>query len=397
MRRAATSGARRSPADAPTAGVLADRALGAQLFDVVFRETQELAQDFRGVLAGQRRRRRRRRRGRQVHRAARQPDAAARLVLDRVNLAAGIQVRVVENLARVQDGAAGHARLAQGTHHLVLRARARPRADDPVQLVAVLPARLRVLQARVGQPLLAADGGREVTPHARADRLHVDERVVVGPAGRARVSAAGHAADQPVAAPRARLALAIVIDEATPQQVRDRFLHRDLDELALAGALALDIGGHDRGGGVHAGAGVADGGAAADGLAILEPGHAHDAARRLGDHVEALVLAVRAGEPEALDAGHDDARVRGVQPLVVETEFLHHAGSEVLDGDVGPLDPAERQRAPIRVLQVDRDATLVGVEDEEEHRVEPRHLRPVAARLLTAGRLDLQHVGAQPA
>src|SRR5262249_30689838 len=146
----------------------------------------------------------------------------------------------------------------------------------------------------------AADRGREVAPHARADRLHIDERVIVRPAGRARVRAAGYAADQPVAAPRARLALAIVVDEATAQQVRDGLLHRDLDELALAGALTLDVGGHDRGGGVHTGAGVADGRTAADGLAILEAGHAHDAARRLGDHVEALVLAVGPGEPEAL-------------------------------------------------------------------------------------------------
>src|SRR4029434_6247787 len=115
-----------------------------------------------------------------------------------------------------------------------------------------------------------------------------------------------HPADTPVPPPWARLALAIVVDEPAPQQVGDGLLHGHLDELALAGALALDVGSHDRGGGMDAGAGIAAGGAAADGLAILEPGHAHDAARGLGDHVEALVLAVRAGEPEALDAGHDD-------------------------------------------------------------------------------------------
>jgi hypothetical protein len=49
------------------------------------------------------------------------------------------------------------------------------------------------------------------------------------------------------------------------------------------------------------------------------------------------------------------------------------------------------------MLEVDREAALVGVEDEEEHRVEPRHLGPVAPRLLAAGRLDLDDVGAQPA
>src|SRR5262249_17712959 len=339
---ASTSGARRSPADGASAGLLADGSLRAKLLHLLLRESEELAQHFRRVLTGQRRRRRRRRRGRQVDRAAREPDAAARLVLDRVNLAAGVQVRVVEDLARVQDGPAGHARLAQRCHYLVLRARARPRADDPVELVAVLPARLRIFQPWVGQPGLGAVRSCKTAPHARAERLHVDERVAVRPPRRARIGAARHAADQPVAPPWAWLALAIVVDEPAPQQVGDGLLHRHLDELALAGALALDVGGHDRGGSVDAGAGVADGGAASDGLAILETGHAHDAASRLGDHVEALVLAVRAGEPEALDAGHDDARVRGVQLLVVEAELLHHAGSEILDDDVRPLDHLEK-------------------------------------------------------
>src|SRR5262249_30710184 len=49
------------------------------------------------------------------------------------------------------------------------------------------------------------------------------------------------------------------------------------------------------------------------------------------------------------------------------------------------------------MLQVDRDAALVRIEDEEEHRVEARHLGPIAARLLASRRLDLDDVGAEPA
>ena len=261
----------------------------------------------------------------------------------------------------------------------------------------MLPARLRVRVAGVGQQVLAPDRGHEVAPHVLVDRLHVDVGVVVGAAGRAGVGAAGDAAHKSVAAPLGRLAVAVVIDVAAAQEVGHDLLHRDLHQLALAGALALDVRGQDGGGRVDAGAGVADGGAAADGLAIGKAGHAHHAAGGLGDHVEALVLAVRAGEPEALDTRHDDPWIGRAQALVVEAELLHQAGREVLDHDVGLLDHLQEERPAVGVFQVDRHAALVRVEDQEEHRVEPRHFRPVAARLLAAGRLDLEHVGAQPA
>src|SRR5262245_19540669 len=225
-----------------------------------------------------------------------------------MDLGAGVEMRIVEDLARVQHGAARHARLAQHGHDLVLGARARPGPDDLVERVAVLPARLGVLAAGVGQQVFAADGHGEVPPHAGIDRLHVDVGVVVGPAGRAGVGASWHAPDQLVAPARAGLGVAIVVDVAASEKVGHDLLHGHLDELALSGALALDVGGQDGRGRVDAGPGVADGGAAADRLAVGEAGHAHHAARGLGDHVEALVLVVRPGEPEALDAGHDDPR-----------------------------------------------------------------------------------------
>src|SRR5262249_15322279 len=266
-----------------------------------------------------------------------------------------------------------------------------------VQRVALLPAGPGIRVARIAEQVLAADGGGEVAPHVLVHRLHVDERVVVGPAGRAGIGAAGHAARDLVVLPHAGLAVAVVLDVAAPHEVGHHLLHRDLHELSLPGALALDVGGHDGAGRVHAGAGVADGGAAADWLAIGEAGHAHHAAGGLGNHVEALVLVVRAGEPEALDARHDDARVRRAQPLPVEAQALHEPGREVLDDDVGALDHLEKELLAFGLLQIDGDAALVGVEHEEEHRVEARNFGAIAPRLLAARRLDLDHVGPEPA
>src|SRR5207249_3029504 len=78
-------------------------------------------------------------------------------------------------------------------------------------------------------------------------------------------------------------------------------------------------------------------------------------------------------------------------------QALHEAGGEVLHHDVGALDHLQEELAPGRILEVDRHAALVGVEDKEEHRIEPGHLRTIAARLLAARRLDLDDVGAEPA
>src|SRR5215470_7982649 len=189
----------------------------------------------------------------------------------------------------------------------------------------MLPARRGILAARVGQEILTADRAREVPPHVRVHRLYIDVGVVVRSARAARIRAAWNAADEAVAPALARLAIAVVIDIAAAQEVGHDLLHRHLHELALAGALTLDVGRHDRRRGVHTGPGVADGGAAAHGLAVGETGDAHHAAGRLRDHVEALVFRIRSGQAEAFDPRDDDARIGRAQSLVVEPQPLHQA------------------------------------------------------------------------
>src|SRR5215510_4973035 len=361
-------------------------------------EPEDFSQHLLGMLPSEWRRRGHRLRGRKADRAGGDAEATARGMVDGDDGVARVQMRVVQHLARVQHGAARHAGLGQRGHHLLLRARARPRARDGVQLVHVLPARGRVHAARVGQEILAADGAREVAPHVLVHRLHVDVDIVVGPARRAGIEAVRHGAGRRVVAPARRgLAVAVVGDVALADQIGHGFLHRHLDHLALACALPLDVGGHDPCRHVHAGAAVADVGAAQHGLAVGKARDAHHAARGLRDHVEALVLVIRPREAEALEPGHDDARIGGAERLPPEAQPLHEAWSEVLDDHIRALCHLEKQRAAVGVLEIDGDAALVGVEEEEEHCVEPRHLRPVATRLLAPDGLDLDHVGAEPA
>ena len=55
-------------------------------------------------------------------------------------------------------------------------------------------------------------------------------------------------------------------------------------------------------------------------------------------------------------------------------------------------DHLDQQVAPLRVLQVERDGALVGVEHREGQRRAADHAAP--AQVLAALRLDLDHVGA---
>src|SRR5215510_9209552 len=361
-------------------------------------EPEDFSQHLLGMLPSEWRRRGHRLRGRKADRAGGDAEATARGMVDGDDGVARVQMRVVQHLARVQHGAARHAGLGQRGHDFLLRPRAGPCARDGVQLVHVLPARGGVHAARIGQQILAPDGACKIAPHVLVHRLHVDIDVVVGPARRARIEAVGDGAGRRVVAPpRGGFAVAVMRDVALADEIRHGFLHRHLDHLALAGALPLDVGSHDPRRHVHAGAAVADVGAAEHGLAISEARDAHHAARGLGDHVEALVLVIRPRKAKALEPRHDDPWIGGAERIPAEAQPLHEARGEVLDDHVRLLRHLQKQRAAVGLLEIDGHAPLVGVEEEEEHRVETGYLWPVATRLLAPDGLDLDDVGAEPA
>src|SRR5206468_5097508 len=186
--------------------------------------------------------------------------------------------------------------------------------------------------------------------------------------------------------------------ELDPGQVWYRFLHRHLDELALAGATALHEGREDGNGKVHAGAAVADVGAVEQRRPVGLAGHAHRAGGRLGHWLEALVGAVGTVGAEALDRGIHRTRVQHLDRLVAQPESLHHPRAEVFGDDIGLRDQAARNILALDSLQIDDDAALVAVEQQKEIAVgrivrrRPQLPRPVAVR----GPLNLDHIGAEP-
>ena len=99
----------------------------------------------------------------------------------------------------------------------------------------------------------------------------------------------------------------VVREHRDTRVVHDRFLHRQLDALAFAGALALDVGGEDPDREVDAGSGVAERHAEPlRGLALAAV-HAHRSAGCLSDHVERPEARIRTGVTEAAHAAVDQS------------------------------------------------------------------------------------------
>ena len=87
-----------------------------------------------------------------------------------------------------------------------------------------------------------------------------------------------------------------------------------------------------------------------------------------------------------------------MQRLPAEAEPVERAGAEILQEHVRLLDQLAEQLLAARRFQVERQAALVGVEQEEKEAVAVLDVAHVAARHIAALRLlELDHVGAEKA
>jgi hypothetical protein len=85
----------------------------------------------------------------------------------------------------------------------------------------------------------------------------------------------------------------------------------------------------------------------------------------------------------------DEARIELVHRVGADAEPLGDAGREILHQHVGLPDHADQQVAAFRILQIERDGLLVGVQHRERQRGAADHA--AAAQMLAAFRLDLDH------
>ncbi len=186
--------------------------------------------------------------------------------------------------------------------------------------------------------------------------------------------------------------------QALPRQVELGAVQRRVDPLAAAGAAAVVQGHHDGERRHQAAVRVARAHAEIDRrlTGLAEAGHQtgqrlhRHVERRLGDGAEAAVAGVgRVDEP----------RVDGAQLVIAEVPTLQQLDAHVGEEDVRFLGEAVQHLAAFLLLQIDGDALLVAVDDQEilvpvrhRQRLDAAH----AAALIAAVRpLDLDHLGAE--
>src|SRR3989442_52757 len=175
---------------------------------------------------------------------------------------------------------------------------------------------------------------------------------------------------------------------------QSRVEQTDIDNLSFPRALAMPERGQRADRRVQRGVAVDHRGRGADRMPLDLAGQRHEAAHRLAQRVERRTIAIGAVLAEAGDRDEDDPVVERAQPLVVEAHRGHHAGPEVLEHHVGLRHQRGEDLLALGMAQVETDALLAAVVDREVHALAAHHRR-MAARLLTAGRLDLDDLGAE--
>ncbi len=167
-----------------------------------------------------------------------------------------------------------------------------------------------------------------------------------------------------------------------------------IDELALAGLVAVAQGGEGADRRMQRGVAVDQRGGGAERLADRRAGQAHQPAHRLAERVEGGALAIGAVLAEAGDRGQDDVRLQLAQPVVAEPHLRHRPGTEVFEHDIGARHQRGEDLLAARGPQVEAEALLAAVVDREIDAL-AAHQRLRLARLLAAQLLDLDDLGAE--
>src|SRR5262245_29906878 len=169
-----------------------DNLVFAELVDLACVKTKPFAQNFICVLSKQRRRLDVRRAPAESHRPARHLVRAGDRVLHRLHDSALLEVCVLGQLHRVEDGACGHAGAAEHAHRLALFVLTRPGGDHRIDLGLVLKARRCGFEARIADQILASDHFEQPLPMHWIGAAGIDIEVVVRTARLTRIDAARH-------------------------------------------------------------------------------------------------------------------------------------------------------------------------------------------------------------
>ncbi len=172
-----------------------------------------------------------------------------------------------------------------------------------------------------------------------------------------------------------------------PTHAPDGLVKGHVDVLAAAGEVAGAEGGEGAERGEDAGPVVGDEVAGADRGKVRVAGDASHAGEGEGNPIEAGAVAVGAGLAVAAYADDNEPAVGLAQGIGGEAPALEGAGAVVLDENVGGIAEPAEERAPSFPAEVEGDGLLAAVVLLEGD--------AVAVDLASAGRLDLNNLGAE--
>src|SRR6516225_5787658 len=335
---------------------------------------------------------------------------AARGVIDLDHGAGLAQRRLLGDLLHRQDRADRDVDRVADVHDLELGLGHGPLLDRIEDVTQPRQPRRRRGVVGIGLPFRLADEVADRAPYGRL-RDEIDVGVGIVLPALAFEDPAGLAAAGIVAGARHRFSernafavLAVFGQRSVPQtllvaqldarEIEHAVLHGAEHALPAPGADALIERADDAEGEVQTGAAVADLRPGDERRAVAEPGGGGGAARALGDVLVDLAILVGAGA-EALDRGHDHARIGLVNVLPGQPHAVERAGREIFHQHVAVLDQPIEDLLALGMLGVDGDRALAAVEHGEIEAVGAFDVAQLAAGDVThAGPFDLDHVGA---
>ena len=343
---------------------------------------------------------------------------------DALEEAALDELRILRHLFVVEERGGRHARLLEALHQrrgIVLLG---PGGQFRLDGVAVVVAGDDAGKALVGGQLRVAHLLAERCEDGVGGNGDRDPAIVglLGETGRPHRGAGedpiGRHRRMAVAGVAVHAAVHRVVHERVAQVLADGLGLRDLDQLALARAPPCPERGLEREGDVRAGVRVAvQGGRGERRVGVLVAAQRGVADDGLHDVAVALVVGVRAADPEAREAHHDQPRVDLRQRRPVDLEVPDDVGRVVLDEGVGLADEVVEELAAALAGEVERDRLAGALGVVEPRLTVPEALAGVAVDVVAAGRarqqrrvevalhraggvevldrLDLDHLGAE--
>jgi len=168
---------------------------------------------------------------------------------------------------------------------------------------------------------------------------------------------------------------------------------RGVHDAAATRLLALDDSRERAHGRPHARAVVEDGGADAGRRPAVLAVHHHEPGEGL-DH--GLVAGLELEGPRAAEGPHravDQPRKPLCERLGAQTHLFQRAGTEILNEHVGAADEIQEPLHVLGLLEIYRDAALVGVDGKKARGHAFPERRAPAAGVVALRPLDLDHVG----